>query len=553
MASLQLVLDILARDNASKEFRNVGDAVDGTADKAGKAGGIFSKLGPAVAAGAAIAGVAVAGFGLSAIGAASDLEQTRIKIGNVFGPAASKIVENFAKDSANAFGISKAATLDAAGTFGTFFTQLGFTQEQSAKTSGEVIKLAADLGSFNNLPTAEVLDAINSSLRGEFDSLQRLVPTINAAAVEQRALADSGKTAAKSLTEQEKATATLALISEGGALALNDLAESSDTLAIRQQVLKAKFEDAKTALGTALLPAATAVAGFFTDKFVPAVERLVQQFKDGEGTGGKLREKFEAIKQSLIDNKPQIEEFGRKLVEVGEFVLTKVIPAFITVYQTTLPAVVDAFQLVFGAMTSVADLFTTFLSGFLGGLGSIFGVLAKIPGPFQSNFKAAAGEVNIAKGVVDGFKIALDSATRPKTAKVDAKVSGADDVDSLGARVARLRDKTITITTTEVQRFIVEGQRAAGRGFGERAEGGPVRAGQPYLVGERGPELIVPPRNGFVLTAGQTASALAPSTGSGVAGGGNMSALLDAVNGLRSDVQRQARQFQQLDRQRAGV
>jgi len=39
-----------------------------------------------------------------------------------------------------------------------------------------------------------------------------------------------------------------------------------------------------------------------------------------------------------------------------------------------------------------------------------------------------------------------------------------------------------------------------------RADGGPVAAGHPYLVGERGPELVVPARNGLVLPAEHPAS-----------------------------------------------
>ena len=55
----------------------------------------------------------------------------------------------------------------------------------------------------------------------------------------------------------------------------------------------------------------------------------------------------------------------------------------------------------------------------------------------------------------------------------------------------------------------------SGGGWGAlqgRASGGPIRAGQPYVVGERGPELIIPATNGQVLPAAQgaalTASAL---------------------------------------------
>jgi len=41
-----------------------------------------------------------------------------------------------------------------------------------------------------------------------------------------------------------------------------------------------------------------------------------------------------------------------------------------------------------------------------------------------------------------------------------------------------------------------------------RASGGPVSAGQPYLVGERGPELIVPASDATVIPADDTRRAL---------------------------------------------
>jgi hypothetical protein len=41
--------------------------------------------------------------------------------------------------------------------------------------------------------------------------------------------------------------------------------------------------------------------------------------------------------------------------------------------------------------------------------------------------------------------------------------------------------------------------------FGARANGGPVTGGQPYLVGERGPELVVPGSSGNVMNARETA------------------------------------------------
>lgn len=55
-----------------------------------------------------------------------------------------------------------------------------------------------------------------------------------------------------------------------------------------------------------------------------------------------------------------------------------------------------------------------------------------------------------------------------------------------------------------------------GTGFEQRAGGGPIRAGTPYIVGEDGPELITPSRSGFVHPAGETQKMMS-GTGGGTA------------------------------------
>lgn len=57
---------------------------------------------------------------------------------------------------------------------------------------------------------------------------------------------------------------------------------------------------------------------------------------------------------------------------------------------------------------------------------------------------------------------------------------------------------------------------SGGSGVRPRQHGGPVRAGQPYLVGERGPELMVPQQSGMVMPNGWSRPNVAitiPSTG----------------------------------------
>ncbi len=251
-----------------------------------------SGIGRAMSAAAGVAGAALAAVGVGkffsdAVKGASDLNETLNKSNVIFGSNAAGI-EKWAAGAAKSVGLSKEAALDAAAGLGNMLTQLGFTGDAAAKTSTETVKLAADLGSFNNLPTGDVLERINGALRGEYDSLQAVIPNINAARVEQEALAATGKTAAESLTAQEKAAAVLAIVQRDGAAAANDFAETSDGLANRTKIASAQFDDMKAKLGQALLPAMTAVMGYISEKVIPGfttvsegVTAAIAAFRDG--------------------------------------------------------------------------------------------------------------------------------------------------------------------------------------------------------------------------------------------------------------------------------
>jgi len=65
--------------------------------------------------------------------------------------------------------------------------------------------------------------------------------------------------------------------------------------------------------------------------------------------------------------------------------------------------------------------------------------------------------------------------------------------------------------TPEMAAAIAAGQFISSAGVGSvprRAAGGPVNAGQPYLVGERGPEMFVPGRSGAIAPNGTGAPSI---------------------------------------------
>lgn len=212
-------------------------------------------------------------MGVASVAAASDMSETVSKVSTIFGDASDEILA-WSETTATAMGLSKQAALDAVGTMGNMFSQLGASSGVAGDVSQEMVQLAADLASFHNVAggAPEVLDAMQSAFRGEYDALQRYIPTINAAAVQQQALAMTGKESAKELTDLEKAMAAQTLIAEGAGAAVGDFARTSDGLANSTRIMQSELANVTASMGEQLLPIALEV--------VKGLGSLVKWFSD---------------------------------------------------------------------------------------------------------------------------------------------------------------------------------------------------------------------------------------------------------------------------------
>ena len=285
----------------SSHFRKIGKQAGGTGKKIGRTFG----LGMAAGIGAtAIAGKQLFDFGKDAVAIASDVSESLSKNRVLFGKYAGDI-EKFSKRSADAFGISRRSALEYTGTFGNLFNALGISNKESAKFSTNLIKLAADMASFNNSTPEEALDAIRAALVGETEPIRKFGVNMNDATLRTQALRMGLiKTTKEALTPQTKALAAQALITKQTAAAHGDFAKTSDGLANSQRRLKARWEDMKGTLGDALLPAVTNVGGALldiADKVQPKVERAVRNIirifgSDDLSFGEKLQRSWDAVK-----------------------------------------------------------------------------------------------------------------------------------------------------------------------------------------------------------------------------------------------------------------
>ena len=116
----------------------------------------------------------------------------------------------------------------------------------------------------------------------------------------------------------------------------------------------------------------------------------------------------------------------------------------------------------------------------------------------------------LADGLVKGVQMFEDSLA-------DAIVNGKADFSDLADHLKQVLAKAM------VQKFIT----GPIMGLFGLASGGPAKAGQPYIVGEEGPELFIPKASGTVIPNDQT---MAMAGGPGLGGGGQVTYNINAVD-----------------------
>jgi phage-related minor tail protein len=209
--------------------------------------------------------------GAASIKAASDLDESLNKVNVVFGESSKEIID-WSKNAATSLGQSQQQALEATGTFGNLFTTMGLGHDTSAQMSMDIVQLASDLASFNNISPDEALLKLRAGLVGEAEPLRTLGVNLTAAAVKAKAMEMGLAGANGELSQAALVQARYALIMEQTANAQGDFARTSDGLANSSRIMKAEMADAAAKLGTQLLPMALMV--------VKGLNRLLEAFNN---------------------------------------------------------------------------------------------------------------------------------------------------------------------------------------------------------------------------------------------------------------------------------
>lgn len=230
-------------------------------------GGAVKGIGGLIAGGLAAAGIG--NFLKESVSQASDLSESLNAVAVTYGDATEGIV---------ALGETAASRLGLAATdFNALSVQFASFGGNIVGEGGDVVGFiddlttrSADFASVMNLDVAEAARIFQSGLAGETEPLKKFGIDLSAAAVDAYALANGIGEAGKPLTEAQKQQARYGALMEQTAKTQGDFANTSDGLANAQRILGANFDNMQATVGGPLLNAFANL----TTGLLPVVETM---------------------------------------------------------------------------------------------------------------------------------------------------------------------------------------------------------------------------------------------------------------------------------------
>jgi hypothetical protein len=214
----------------------------------GSLGRNFAVVGAGIVGATALLGKAVM--------SASNFEAEFEGVNQVFKDAAGS-VQAFAEAASQTAGLSATEALRASKTFGLFATGAGLGVDAAANFSTTMVQLAGDLGSFNDVPTADALAAIQSGLMGQAEPLRNFGVFLDDVRLKSALLNATGVEVTGTLDTQQKMMAAYYAILEQTTIQQGDYVKYQDTLGNSLKTISTDFENLTRDIGMMLIPVIT--------------------------------------------------------------------------------------------------------------------------------------------------------------------------------------------------------------------------------------------------------------------------------------------------------
>ncbi len=246
------------KQSLDKVQRDVDKANQGMSSRFRQLGGVIKGV---------LAGVAVQQLGragIAAVNFAGDIQEMQSKSAAVFGVFQGD-VQQALSEFANQVGRSEFALEGMASTLQDTFVPMGFARGEAAKLSVEMTKLAVDVASFNNASDTDTIEAFQSALVGNHETVRRFGIVITEATLNQELLNMGIKGGTKAATEAQKVQARMNMIIKGTSDAHGDAAKTAESFNNQLKGAKADVQILAKEIGEELMPIALGLVGTFRE------------------------------------------------------------------------------------------------------------------------------------------------------------------------------------------------------------------------------------------------------------------------------------------------
>lgn len=251
-----------AKNTLGQKLEEVSGKLKGFSDKASKIG---KDLTTKVTA-------PIVGAGAVAFKMAADMQDAIGATEQVFGGAADA-VRDWAKNLDSYYGIAETEALEYANMMGSLLKNIGgLTEEQAAKQSETLIKLAGDLTAMYGGTTADAVRALTGALKGNTSMLDNYGMAVNDALIKTKAYEMGLYNGTGQMSLAAKQAATLALIMEQSGAAQGQAAREANGASGSMRALMTELKNLATTFGQELLPVVT--------PFISSLKDMVKQFGD---------------------------------------------------------------------------------------------------------------------------------------------------------------------------------------------------------------------------------------------------------------------------------
>lgn len=373
----QIVVDIVG--DSSKFSKSVNDATG----KTSKFNTVLNGIGLGTGFGLVTKGIDLAVDAMqNAVEASSKLEQSTGAVESVFGPAADKI-KKFGQTADTSFGLSKNSVNEMAAVMGSQLKSMGFNADQAADQTLALQERAADMAAVFGGPTSNAVEAMSALLRGERDPIEKYGVSIKDADVKARILAMGLDTSTTAAQKNAVAVASMSLLMEQTNQTQGQFALQTDSLAEKQQIMGARFENVAASIGAKLLPVFVSLAGFVLDAVIPTLENVIQVITDI----------WNAIQPTVS---ALVRELTPAFKTVIGFITGTVIPVIKNVASVVLPILWNATKTVasiwstaFNTVKTVISGAATVISGVVTGINTVITTIGTTVGTIATNIRVA--------------------------------------------------------------------------------------------------------------------------------------------------------------------